>query len=462
MAPEARPLPASFRDPDGFLFTREGTLFRQVNASGKEDYELLMRSGLYEALRAADLIVPHEEVGPAAAAIPGAHQVLRPQLVPFVSHPWEWCFSQLRDAALLTLKVAETALEFGMTTKDASAFNVQFIGARPVFIDTLSFTRYEEGVPWAAYRQFCQHFLAPLALMALRDVRLGRLSQLHLDGIPLDLASALLPRSSRLRFSLLAHVHLHARAQRRYADAGAPKRGRGVSKLGYRGLLDSLRSAVRRLTWRPGETEWGDYYDGTNYTEAAADAKRRLVCEHLDRLRPAVVWDLGANTGVYSRCAAQRGAFTLSGDLDPAAVEKNYREAHAAGERNLLPLLIDLTNPSPGAGWANAERASLVERGPAELVLALALVHHLAISNNVPLPRVAELFSRLGRALVIEFVPKEDSQVQRLLATRKDIFPEYTTEGFERAFEPFFTLEHRDAVEGSARVLYLMRARQSP
>jgi len=459
MAPDPQILPASFRDPDGFLFVREGVLYRQINETGRNDYELLMRSGLYEHLVDNGLIVAHEEVGREVAAAPGACRVIRPRIIPFISYPYEWCFSQLKDAALLTLNLVKAALKFGMTTKDASAFNIQFVAGRPVLIDTLSFTRYEEGAPWAAYRQFCQHFLAPLALMALRDVRLGRLSQVHLDGVPLDLAAALLPGGSKLKFSLLTHIHLHARAQQKYAGRGEVTKRRRVSRLGYQGLIDSLETAVRKLAWRLPRTEWGDYYDNTNYTADAAAAKKLLVEGHLDRVRPRIAWDLGANTGVFSRLAARKGAFTVSGDVDPAAVEKNYLEIRAQGETGILPLFVDLTNPSPGAGWANAERSSLIERGPADVVLALALVHHLAISNNLPLPRIAELFARLGRHLIIEFVPKEDSQVRRLLATRPDIFPGYTREGFEEAFKPRFEVMGRDPVGDSDRTLYLMAAR---
>lgn len=461
MAPEVSAHPASFRDPDGFVFTRGGVLLRQVNESGRADYERLVQSGLYARLLGEGLIVPHEEVGPAAAAVPGAFQVIKPRLVPFVSHPWEWCFSQLKDAALLTLRVAREAAAFGMTTKDASAFNVQFVGCRPVFIDTLSFARQEEGAPWDGYRQFCQHFLAPLALMALRDARLGRLLQLHLDGVPLDLASRLLPLRSRFSFTLLAHLHLHARAQRRYADSARAGRRGTVSQRGRLGLLDNLDSAVRALSWRPPLTAWSDYGTRDSYSETAAGEKQRLVAAYLEQVAPGLVLDLGANTGVFSRLAARRAACVVSCDADDAAVEKNYLAGRGGGEERLLPLVVDLANPGPACGWAGEERAAFLGRGRADAVLALALIHHLAIAGNVPLPKVADLFSRLGETLIVEFVPKEDPQVRRLLATRRDIFPAYTREGFEEAFGSRFRVRRREAVGDGQRVLYLM-TRVSP
>jgi ribosomal protein L11 methylase PrmA len=259
------------------------------------------------------------------------------------------------------------------------------------------------------------------------------------------------------------HVHLHAKAQSKYSGAGGAgkaKRAR-ISTQSLRMLVDSLRRAIAGMTWTPAGTEWGDYYSDTNYTDESASEKARLVSEFHDRVAPRTLWDLGANTGRFSRIASKRGVETVAFDLDAAAVEKNYRDVVATGNRHELPLVLDLTNPSPAFGWASRERHSLTERGPADLVQALAVVHHLAISNNVPLARVAEYLASLGRALVIEFVPKSDSQVQRLLASREDIFPGYTPEGFEAAFGGYFTIEAAEPIRGSDRTLYLMRRRSA-
>jgi hypothetical protein len=344
-----------------------------------------------------------------------------------------------------------------MILKDASAYNIQFQAGRPVLIDTLSFARYREGEPWAAYHQFCQHFLAPLALMAYTDVRLSRLLREYIDGIPLDLASRLLPGRTRLKFGLLSHIHLHGRSQVRHAASGErPFRRRGVSLLALRGLIDSLDGAVRNLRWEPSGTEWAEYYDGTNYSNQSMESKRALVGEFLGQVRPGLVWDLGGNTGEFSRLAAERASLTVCFDADPAAVEKCYRREKKNKNSRVLPLLMDLTNPSPSLGWAGKERDSLVRRGPADLVMALALLHHLAISNNVPLPMIAEYFAALGKWLIVEFIPKEDSQVRRLLATREDIFPDYTLDEFERVFASRYSILDKSSVKGSQRVLFLM------
>ena len=456
---------SSFRDPAGFVFTRDGVLYRQVNQQGRAEYELLMSSGLYDALVASGDLIAHEEVDPALAVAPDAHKVIRPQRVPFVSYPFEWSFAQLKDAALLTLRLQKTAMQRGLSLRDATAFNVMFAGGRPVWIDTLSFAALRPGQPWIAYRQFCEMFLAPLALMSRADPRAHQLLRSFLDGIPLPMASAMLPFRSWASPGLLIHLHMHAAAHRRLADHTGRRRNGEASRPSSQGthavaaLVDSLERAIRRLEWSPSGTTWGDYYQRTNYTEAAFARKRELVDAAIATLRPSVVWDLGANDGTFSRLASQAGISTIAFDVDPAAVEHNYRQVKERGERNLLPLLMDLTNPTAALGWGNAERMSLAERGPADLALALALVHHLAIGHNVPLPRIAAFFASLARALVVEFVPKEDSQVQRMLASRADVFSGYGRVAFEAAFSEPFSIDSATPIDGSTRTLYVMRRR---
>jgi ribosomal protein L11 methylase PrmA len=448
--------PASFRDPNGFVFTSEGIVYRQVQQSYQEHYDHLIQSGLYEDLVRSKLLLPHEETNLNLAVHGPAYKILKPQFIPFLSYPYEWCFSQLKDAALTTLEIQKAALLKGMMLKDASAFNIQFLQNKPVMIDTLSFELYKEGEPWIAYRQFCQHFLAPLALMSTRDVRLNQLFRIYIDGLPLDLAAGLLPFRTRFKPSLFTHLHLHAKSQKRYASKVVKKEQYKISQFQLRALIDSLESAIRNLEWRAEGTEWGSYYESTNYAEGSFDHKKSTVQNYLKETNPKMVWDLGANTGIFSRLSSDQGIQTIAFDIDPVAVEKNYRQAKKKGESHLLPLLLDLTNPSPAIGYENKERMSLEERGPADTVLALALVHHLAISNNVPLAKVAEYFSRLCRWLIIEFVPKNDSQVQRLLATREDIFPNYTQDAFETEFSSFFAIKDSTKISNSERTMCLM------
>lgn len=346
-----------------------------------------------------------------------------------------------------------------MSLKDCSAYNVQFREGKPVFIDTLSFEKYCEGRPWVAYRQFCQHFLAPLALMSYKDIRLNQLFRVFIDGVPLNLSSSLLPPRTRFAFSLLTHIHLHAKSQRHFADKTAQTANHKIGRLSFLGLIDNLESAVKKLRWKAQGTEWADYYEDTNYSSDALQHKKQIVAEFFDKANPSTVWDLGANVGMFSRIASNKKIPTVSFDIDPAAVEKNYLQCIADGETDILPLVIDLTNPSPGIGWENSERMSLVERGPADMVFALALIHHLAISNNVPLQSIANFLHKICKSLIIEFVPKNDSQTKRLLSRREDIFPHYTQQAFESEFNKYFIIRNSAKIRDSERIVYLMVGR---
>ena len=453
-------IPGSFRDPSGFIFTSGGMIYRQVNHVYRNNYDFLINSGLYKSLTEEGLLIPHEDAFAVTPAPDTAYKIIKPLHIPFISYPYEWCFSQLKRAAMATLEIQKKCLDFGMSLKDSSAYNIQFLKGKAVFIDTLSFEKYVEGVPWVAYRQFCQHFLAPLALMSYRDTRLNQLLKIHLDGIPLDLAGPLLPYRTRLNPSLFMHIHLHARAQKHFSDRKVTVRKDRVSRLSLMGLIDNLESTVAKMHWKPGGTEWADYYSETNYSGTAFSHKKQLVSDFLDKLKPGIVWDMGSNTGEFSRIASVKNRQVISFDVDPAAVEKNYLKCVEEKEVNILPLLLDLTNPSPATGWNNTERMSLTERGPADTALALALVHHMAISNNVPFEKIADFLHDICNSLIIEFIPKEDSQVKRLLINREDIFKDYSRGAFESGFQNFFTIIKAENVKDSGRIIYMMEKRQ--
>lgn len=456
-----RRIPSSFRDPSGFLFVRGGIIYRQVNAIYKDNYNFLIDSGLYNALIDNQLLVSHDEVNSEPAESDTAYKIIKPELLPFISYPYEWCFSQLKNAALTTLTIQKKALEFGMSLKDSSAYNIQFKNSKAIHIDTLSFERYRQGQPWIAYRQFCQHFLAPLALMSYRDVRLGKLLRLYIDGIPLELAGSLLPFSSYFSFPLFLHIHLHAKSQKYFANSSIKNMTtRKIGRPSFLGIIDSLERIVRKLEWQPRNTEWADYYKGHNYSAEAFRHKKEIISGFLDEVKPKKAWDLGANDGIFSRIAAEKGIQCISFDIDPAAVEKNYLQCVNNGESGILPLLLDLTNPSPSIGWGNQERASLIERGPVDAVFALALIHHLTISNNIPFKEIARFFNRICNVLIIEFIPKSDSQVQKLLSSREDIFINYTQASFENKFNAYFIINKSVTIPDSGRVLYLMHRRE--
>lgn len=459
-ASETTALPGSFRDPAGFMFERGGVLYRQVNRAYEKDYAKLTGSGLYDALVKERLLVRHEEEGADAFRDGDALAILRPVRVPFISYPYEWCFGQLKDAALTTLRAQRLALQHGMVLKDASAYNAQVLEGRMVLIDTLSFEGHRDGEPWVAYRQFCQHFLAPLALASHGHHGLTQLLRAHLDGVPLDVASSALGWPARWRPGLALHLVLHARMQRNSNGGTNGSRPKGrMSHNALLGLADSLERLVASLAWRPGSSTWSDYYRTHNYSAEGFGAKERLVAEMLREASPRTVWDFGANDGRFTRLATANGAHGLAFDGDPVVVERNWREVTARKETNHLPLVMDLTNPSPALGWAHRERMSLLERGPADVVMALALVHHLAIANNVPLESVASFLAQAGRDAIVEWVPLEDPQAQRLHAARRGISHAYTRDRFEAAFRGHFNVARTEPVEGTGRILYRMEGR---
>jgi hypothetical protein len=444
----------SFRDPSGVVFERNGIIYRKITPLYMNQYEHLMNSGLYKALTSARLMIPHEVVDQEAKDA----LIICPEQVPFISYPYEWCFEQFREAALTTLRIQLLAMQFGMTLKDASAYNIQFIDGKALLIDTLSFEMYNEG-PWVAYGQFCKHFFAPLMLMLHVDQRLNKMLQNYIDGIPLDLADCLLHGKGGL--GAWQHIHLHAVAVSHYAGEG--KKGKVpvqiiLKKTTLISIINSLIRTIQKLKPKNQITEWGAYYSATNYTDYSAQQKEALVESYLEKAAPAVlVWDFGANDGRYSRCAVRRGAYVVAFDIDPLAVSCNYLTVRKSKER-MLPLLLDLTCPSPAIGFANRERKTIAQRKNPDVILMLAVIHHLAISNNLSLEMLAAWLSSLTEHLIIEFVPKEDSQVKILLRTRLDIFPDYSEIGFESAFGKYFRLCDKAKIEQSERILYLFKS----
>ncbi len=455
-----RQFPSSFRDPSGFLFTHDNRLYRQINKIYKEDYDHLLNSGLYNTLSQSNLLLEHKEVDILPADSQMAYKVIEPEPIAFISYAYEWCFSQLKQAALTTLKIQRIAHGFGMSLKDASAYNIQFKEGKPILIDTLSFERLKPGKPWIAYRQFCQHFLGPLMLMAYKDHRLSQLLKTFIDGVPLDLTSKMLPFYTFFIPRIFIHIHAHALSQRYFSSKTVKLNHRKISDRSYVGLIDNLESVLNKTRYRLKKSEWADYYEITNYTPEAFSHKKEIIQEFLEIINPTEVWDMGANIGVFSRVAGQKGIRTMSFDMDPAAVEKNYQECVSKKETNILPLFLDLTNPSPSIGWENKERMSLIERGPTDTVMALALLHHLAISNNLPFIKIASFLHKLCNSLIIEFIPKNDSQIQRMLSTREDIFDNYTQKNFEKEFSKFFNQEQVVKIKDSKRTLYLMKAKE--
>jgi hypothetical protein len=441
-APEAEA--SSFRDPDSRVFIRDGAVFRALTRSGWEDWEALAATPLAHDRR---LITTEPAALEELPELPGepAAGALEHERVPFVSHPYEWPFSMLKDAALLQLALGREALAHDLTLKDASPYNVQWRGAEPVFIDIASFERLRPGEPWAGYRQFCMLYLYPLMLQAYKGVSYHAWLRGSVDGITPADARGLLPKRRR---GVLTHVVLHARLEARYADAGGREVKRELTRAGFRKeLLDAnlrkLEKLVRRLEYRPGRTAWNEYGTTNTYSDEEARRKAEFVRAAAARRPGGLTWDLGCNDGTYSRVAADHADHVVAIDADHATVDGLYRALK--GRSDILPLVMSVTDPSPDLGWRGRERASLERRGTPDLVLALALVHHVAITGNVPLTEFLDWLRSLDCALVIEFPDREDPMVQRLLSGKTETAnPDYDRATFERALGDRFEIERTE------------------
>lgn len=453
--------PGSFRDPGGQVYKTEDGVYRTINQSFREQWEKI-EPFLLSAAKDG-LVVPFEEVEPFA----GSWKTLKLDQVPFISYPYEWSHDQLRDAALLTLKLQKRALRQGLILKDASAYNIQFVGAKPIFIDHLSFEQWEEGKPWNAYKQFCSHFVAPLALSSSVDLRCGLLSKLWIDGIPLDIAAAMMPFRKRLNSALYFHLFLHAKMQNKYANP--EQHTKKVSSINVTAdYLIKLAESLERLLQSSSmqlpktSTEWGDYYNNTNYTVDAANEKEAIVADAARRYgNGGMALDLGANTGRYTVQIAPHFSCVVAADIDPLAVDAHYMALKTSKtHKNILPLIVDFSNPSSAIGFNNTERPGFIQRCNADFIIALALIHHLRITAGIPLEMIAEFFSLLMNKdgiLVLEFVPKEDSQTQKLLALREDVFADYDLESCKQIFSEHFNCLSDTAIMESSRNMLVLQ-----
>lgn len=434
-------------------------MYRQINRSYGDTWNDVVQSGLYDSLSSTGAIVPYEQIDLGLRADDDAVAVIKPKRLDFISYPYEWSFSRLKVAALHTLMIQREALKQGFSLRDATAYNIQFENGKPVHIDSLSFERRKLSSPWIAYGQFCRHFLAPLALQSCVDVSFGKMMQNHLDGYPLPFASRCLPSASRLNLGLLAHLHLHAKATTAPQNVGSTSARKGqVSSEAMQGIVDSLERTILNLKPPNRPSEWLDYYEDNSYDDETFVRKQDIVRRMLTQIdvRAKFVWDMGANTGKFSEIAAQFGAKVIAWDSDPNAVDAAFQR-WSSNQQGIEALVQDFSNPSPRLGWSGGERKSFGDRSCADVVMALALIHHLAISNQVPFGNIASWLSTLGRECLIEFVPKEDIQVQRLLKARDDLFDKYSEPEFQREFELLFDLKERVPIAGTGRVMYWWR-----
>ena len=457
------PDPGSFRDPASGVLLGHNQVYRYFTSGHVADFEALVETGLLDSLVGRGAVIETKPVGieeapEAYRAAPQVGLVVEHPRLPFISYVYEWPFEMLRAAAIRSLEILQVALEKGLILKDATPYNVQFVGPNPLLIDVGSFERYQEGTPWVGYSQFCRTFLNPLLLQSITGVPFQMWMRGSLEGIDPVHLNSLLPLRHKLRKNVFIDVVLQAWLSRRFSSrsTNAPSLGeRPIPKGVITGLVNRLKKSVGGLKRRgKAHSPWLDYEEQCHYEPEALQDKDQFVEEALARARPQMVWDLGCNVGRYSIMAARYASYVVAMDSDEAAIGALYeriRGQHA----NILPLAVDLLNPSPGQGWAQKERRGLGDRGAANFSLCLALVHHLAISGNVPLERIVEWLSTITEAGVVEFVPKTDPMVQVLLRTRQDVYSGYTQAAFEEALKEHFEITDMACLSKSERVLYL-------
>nr|MDQ3385952.1 class I SAM-dependent methyltransferase [Actinomycetota bacterium] len=457
------PDPGSFRDPLSRVYITDDEVYRGLSAEGLAAFESVQASSFFPALLAEGLVVPTERAADPVPLVGGTWAgALRHERVPVISYPFEWTFEMLRDAALLQLEVTRRALTEGFITKDATSFNVQFDGARPVFIDVGSFERPPPGEPWPGYRQFCQLFLNPLVVQAVAGIPFQPWLRGSLDGISPSQVAPLIRGSRRLDRRLMVHVGLHARAESRYADTDAERdvrddlRQAGFGPKVIAAQLDSLERTVRSLRSGEEASTWSDYSDRAHYDDADLASKEATVAEAVSGSGAQLVLDLGANDGRFSQLAVDSGAArAVAVDSDHLVVDRLYRRLRDTGEGRILPLVLDLTDPSPGLGWRSQERRSFTERVRPDLVLCLAVVHHLALTNNVPFDLIVELLADFDAPVVVELPLRDDPMAARLLARkRKGLCDQYDAPQWEGALGRRFTIEERTVLPSGRRVLY--------
>ncbi|WP_282040652.1 class I SAM-dependent methyltransferase [Winogradskyella flava] len=452
---------SSFRDPSGYIFVEDGKINRVINPMYFEQYKALRDSGFYQNLIKNGLLIPHKEISSSEDNV-----VIQAEKIPFITYPYEWSFNMYKEAALLTLRLQKYSLEHGFSLKDATAFNITFYKSKAIFIDTLSFDFYEEDSPWRAYKQFIMHFFGPLVLAHYHGARQLKLLSNFIDGIPVKMISSMLPLKTKLSPLLYSNIHLLAKLEDKHNEdyKGEAKVGK-LTKKGQLNIIESLYDYITKLELKEA-SEWGNYYDKINYSDEAFVEKSRIINDWVNTLQPKSLIDIGGNDGTFVRKLEQSVETALVCDIDNNAIDFNHKAMKLAKEDYMLPFVLDVLNPSAAIGLNNTERDSFLDRVKAfapDITLALAVIHHMSLSGNVPFDRSAEFFATFSEHLIIEFPKREDSWVKRLLKNKmdfKDHFGFYNLVEFKNSYQKYFNILEEEVVADSERILFLMEVKQ--
>jgi SAM-dependent methyltransferase len=460
--PSAAVNTGSFRDRDGRVYHFQGRVFRGLSPSALENYRQLTQKPFYTKLAESGKVIGTRELSGEQNPLPEDVKAtwtgfLEHDPVPVISYPYEWTFSMLKAAALLQLHLVERAVSNGFTLKDATPYNIQFVGREPVFIDIPSFEPLDEGEPWSGYRQFCEMFLFPLFIQAYKDCNFQPFMRASIDGVNVQAAASLFGFRDRFRKGVMSHVWLQSKLDRRYGGSSENVRS-SLKTAGFNRELilvnvRKLQKLVRKLEWAATGSEWGDYTEFHNYSDEDHVRKEGFIRESIIEQKPEMVWDIGCNTGQFSRIAAAECERVVSTDIDHVTVERIFLNPETP--ENILPLVQNVADPSPNWGWRNRERSDLQTRSSPDLVLCLALIHHVVITANIPLAEFIDWLAGLTDKLVIEYVSRRDDKVQTLLRNKEDKYSDYSRESLETNLKRHFEIRNRRDVNNGDRSLYL-------
>ncbi|WP_295234433.1 hypothetical protein [Sediminibacterium sp.] len=449
--------PRSFKDNDAIVFSLNGIYFRAIKNSYKLHYEHLINSGLHQNLTSLNYLISHSYEKFDQELIPDTFIYCKPDQLNFISFPAEWCFSQFQDSAITTLEITKKSLEYGMILKDASFLNIQLHEGKTILIDTSSFVLFNEGEYWKGYKQFVEHYFIPLIISNNTSSEFFKILLNFHDGIPIWKSLSFFKFLDYFNLHVFIHIYLFSKSSKKtntYTKIGIRKK----SKLSIQGIIDSLQSGIVKL--KPGsiKSAWKDYYStSNNYENESFDFKSQYILNIVEKKYFKKVLDLGSNTGHFSRIIHKHVGFVVSIDNDCDVVDINYQLNKKLAIKNIYPLVIDILNPTPSFGWKGMEYESFIERSKSDLVLALALIHHLYFKHYVSFNKMADLFYELGENLVIEFVEKEDSQILLFDELFEGQKVGYNSDAFENAFTKKFTILNKTKIPESNRLLYYFK-----
>lgn len=461
----------SFRDKVNRVYKYDGRILRGNDAVSGDHFRRLSQEAFFSALLRSGSVVqtheldPDQDKGAGMVRDEGWSVVLEHETIPFVSYPYEWSFSMLRDAALLQLGVLETCMENGWTLKDASPYNVQWRGACPVFIDTGSFEPWVLGEPWIGYRQFCSMFLTPLLFKKHLGIDYIPILRSRLDGIEPHEAAKYFRGLSRLKSGVPSHILLPAMVEnsisRKERDRAPVQQRRGGrhSKAMVLGLIQGLKRVVRKLEWNVQHTDWSQYAKNHSYEDSDFILKKSFVEKNASSRHWGSIWDVGCNTGTFSKLVEPYSDFVLAIDGDHDSIEQLYQLEKPERGSRILPMVMDLANISPNQGWAGRERQALDNRRKPDLVMCLALIHHVRVSANIPIPHFMDWLRSLGCSVILEFVNREDEMFRKLLATKTVEYPDYNLDNFIAEAQKRYDIIDRQPLKDGHREMFFLRPR---